>query len=143
MTAGAPSGFPGVGPVLLAGAGGFLGSVLRVLVGGVVQSAFAGSSFPFGTLVVNVTGCAAIGLLSKLFELPGGMDSNLRAFLVVGLLGGYTTFSAFGSETINLLREGQRVAAAWNVLGQLVLALGAVWLGRLVAHLLWRQELWR
>jgi fluoride exporter len=122
----------------LVGAGGFLGSVLRYLVGGVVQSAVAGSTFPYGTLVVNATGCFAIGLVSQLVEAQGAFSSAARAFLVVGFLGGYTTFSAFGNETVNLMRDGQRVAAVMNVGGQLVLALCAVWLGRLTAHLIWR-----
>jgi CrcB protein len=127
-----------VDKALLVGAGGFLGSVLRYLVGGAIQSAFAGSTFPYGTLVVNVTGCFAIGLVSELIEAQGAFGSAARAFLVVGVLGGYTTFSAFGNETANLMRDGQRVAAVMNIGGQLVLALCAVWLGRLTAHMIWR-----
>jgi CrcB protein len=123
---------------LLVGAGGFLGSVLRYLVGGVIQSAAAGSSFPYGTLVVNVSGCFAIGLVSQLIEVQGAFGSAARAFLVVGVLGGYTTFSAFGNETVNLMRDGQRVAAVMNGGGQVIVALCAVWLGRLAAHLVWR-----
>jgi CrcB protein len=125
--------------VLLVGAGGFLGSVARYLLGGIVQSAVAGSTFPYGTLVVNVTGCFTIGLVSQLIEAQGAFGSGARAFLVVGVLGGYTTFSAFGNETLNLMRDGQRVAALMNVGGQLVLALCAVWLGRLTVHLIWRS----
>ena len=123
---------------LMVGAGGFIGSILRYLVGGVVQSAFGGSTFPYGTLVVNVTGCFAIGLVSQLIEVQGALAPGARAFLVVGVFGGYTTFSAFGNETVNLIRDGQRLAAGMNVGGQLVLALCAVWLGRLTAHLFWR-----
>ncbi len=123
---------------LLVGAGGFLGSILRYLLGGLVQSAVAGSTFPYGTLFVNVTGCFAIGLVSQLVETQGLLGPNGRAFLVVGVFGGYTTFSAFGNETVNLIRDGQRAAAGLNVGGQLVLALAAVWLGRLTAHTIWR-----
>jgi CrcB protein len=112
--------------------------VAAYLVGGLAQSAFPGSTFPYGTLVVNVTGCFAIGLVSQLIEVHGALGPAARAFLVVGALGGYTTFSAFGNETVNLLRDGQRLAAGINVGGQLVLALGAVWLGRLAAHLFWK-----
>jgi CrcB protein len=127
-----------VDKAILVGAGGFLGSVFRYLVGGAVQSAVAGSTFPYGTLAVNVTGCFAIGLLSQLIEEQGAFGPGARAFLVLGFLGGYTTYAAFGNETVNLLRDGQRLTAVMNVGGQLVFGLGAVWLGRLTAHLVWR-----
>ena len=123
---------------LMVGAGGFIGSTLRYLVGGVVQSAFAGSTFPYGTFVVNATGCFAIGLVSQLIEEQGALGPGARAFIVMGVFGGYTTFSAFGNETVNLMRDGQRLAAGMNVGGQLFVGLGAVWLGRLTAHLFWR-----
>ena len=122
---------------LLVGAGGFLGSVLRYVLGGLVQSAFGNSTFPYGTLVINATGCFLIGLFSQLVEVQGALSPGGRAFLLVGLLGGYTTFSAFGNETANLLRDGQRLAAGVNIGAQLVLAIFAVWLGRLVAQLIW------
>lgn len=121
----------------MVGAGGFLGSVLRYLIGGLVQSAVTGSTFPYGTLVVNATGCFAIGFVSQLIEMQGAVGPGARAFLVVGVLGGYTTFSAFGNETVNLMQDGERFAAGMNVGGQLALALCAVWLGRVTAHLIW------
>jgi CrcB protein len=124
--------------VLLVGAGGFAGSVLRYVIGGVVQSAVAGSTFPYGTLFVNATGCFLIGLVSQLIEAQGAIGPGARTFIVVGVLGGYTTFSAFGNETVNLMRDGQRLAAGMNIGGQLILALCAVWLGRLTALLIWR-----
>ena len=127
-----------MGKALMVGAGGFLGSVLRYLIGGLVQSAAAGSTFPYGTLVVNFTGCYAIGLVSQLIEAQGALSPGARAFLVVGVLGGYTTFSAFANETVNLARDGQRLVAGMNIGGQLVLGLCAVWLGRLTAQLIWR-----
>jgi fluoride exporter len=129
---------PELGKVLLVGVGGFLGSVLRYLIGGLVQSAVGGTTFPYGTFFVNVSGCFLIGLLSQLIEVQGALGPGARSFLIVGVLGGYTTFSAFGNETVNLIRDGQRVAAGMNMGGQLVLALAAVWLGRLTAHLIWR-----
>lgn len=129
---------PELDKVLLVGAGGFIGSVLRYVIGGLVQSAVPTSTFPYGTLVVNATGCFSIGLVSQLIEVQGALGPGARAFLVVGLLGGYTTFSAFGNETVNLMRDGQRVTAGMNIGGQIVLALCAVWLGRLTAHLIWR-----
>lgn len=124
--------------VLLVGAGGFIGSVLRYVIGGLVQSAFPASTFPYGTLAVNVTGCFGIGLISQIAEAHGALGPAARTFLVVGLLGGYTTFSAFGNETLNLLRDGQRLSAGMNLGGHLVLALCAVWFGRLAAQLVWR-----
>lgn len=124
--------------VLLVGAGGFVGSALRYLISGLVQSVASSAAFPYGTLVVNVTGCFGIGLLSQLIESQGALGPGARAFFVVGLLGGYTTFSAFGNETVNLLRDGQRLAAWMNIGGNMMLALCAVWLGRLAAHRFWR-----
>lgn len=127
-----------MGKVFWVGAGGFIGSALRYVIGGLVQSAVPASTFPYGTLIVNVTGCFAIGCVSQLAELHGALGSEARAILVVGILGGYTTFSAFGNETVNLLRDGQRLAAGMNIGAHVVLALCAVWLGRLAAHMIWR-----
>lgn len=123
---------------LLVGVGGFVGSVLRYLIASFVQSTFPDSTFPYGTLVVNVTGCWAIGCISQLVESHAAFGTGGRAFLVVGVLGGYTTFSTFGNETVNLLREGQRLAAGLNVGGHLALALSAVWLGRLAVQVMWK-----
>ena len=127
-----------LGKVLLVGAGWFIGSALRYVIGGLVQSAVPASTFPYGTLVVNVTGCFAIGCLSQLVEAHGVLGPGARAILLVGILGGYTTFSAFGNETVNLLRDGQRLAAGMNIGGHMALALCAVWLGRLAADVIWR-----
>ena len=115
--------------------GGFLGSVTRFLLAGMVQGATAGT-FPFGTLVVNVTGCIAIGALSELVDTRPFLTADARAFLVIGLLGGFTTFSAFGNDTIELLRHGGTAAAGANVLANVLFALGGVWLGRTTAQLL-------
>lgn len=120
--------------LLFVGMGGFLGSVTRFLLAGLVQSATAGT-FPFGTLVVNVTGCIAIGALSELLDTRPFLTADARAFLVIGLLGGFTTFSAFGNDTIDLLRHGSTAAAGANVLANVLLALGGVWLGRTAAQL--------
>lgn len=119
--------------VLLVGLGGFVGSVARYWFGGVVQD-HAGATFPFGTLAVNVVGCFLIGGLSELAEARGFLTPEARAFLVIGVLGGFTTFSAFGNETLNLLRERDVALAAANVLANVALALAAVWLGRSAAH---------
>jgi len=124
--------------LLLVGSGGFLGSVLRYLASGAVQSAARSASFPWGTLAVNATGCLAIGFLSHLAEERGVLGEEQRLLLVTGFLGGYTTFSAYGNETFLLLREGETALAAANALGQVALGLAAVWAGRVLAHMLWR-----
>jgi CrcB protein len=124
--------------LLLVGAGGFLGSVLRYLASGAVQSAARSASFPWGTFAVNAAGCFAIGVLSHLADTRGLLGSEQRLFLITGLLGGFTTFSAFGNETFLLMREGETVLAAANALGQVALGLAAVWAGSAVAHMLWR-----
>ena len=123
---------------LLVGLGGFLGSVLRFLLGGVVQGLFRSASFPIGTLAVNALGCFAIGALSEVAETRGILSDRTRAFAVIGVLGGFTTFSAFSNETLNLFRDGQGVPAAANVVAQVGLGLAAVWVGRVAAYALWR-----
>jgi CrcB protein len=105
--------------------------------GGLVQERL-GASFPFGTLAVNVAGCFLIGGLSELAEARAYLAPETRAFLIIGLLGGFTTFSAFGNETVNLLRDREWAFACVNVTAQVVLAIGAVWLGRSAAHAIWR-----
>ncbi len=118
--------------VLLVGAGGFAGSILRYLLNREVQQLFATSGvFPYGILVVNVAGCFIIGLLGGLASAHGvlGPTSGARSFLFVGFLGGFTTFSAFGFDTLSMIREGAFLLALANVASQIVLGLGAVWLG--------------
>jgi CrcB protein len=120
--------------ILFVGVGGFLGSIARYLLVGLVQSPTAGT-FPFGTLAVNVAGCTLIGGLSALIEARPFLTGDGRAFLVIGVLGGFTTFSAFGNETVNLLRHAGPALAGANVLANVALALGGVWVGRSVAQL--------
>ncbi len=118
--------------------GGGIGASLRHLLGGAVQALAKSATFPWGTFAVNVSGCFVIGLLAQLAETRGVPSGQARTFLFVGVLGGYTTFSSFGNETLNLLRGGEALAAAANAGGQLVLGLLAVALGRAAAQLLWR-----
>ncbi len=124
--------------LLLIGTGGFLGSVLRYLVSGSVQAASQSVAFPYGTLAVNVIGCFFIGFLSELAESRSLFSPDTRAFLVVGILGGFTTFSAFGNETMSLLRDGERTLAMMNVGAQMLFGIGAVWLGYTLAYAIWR-----
>lgn len=124
--------------LLLIGAGGFIGSILRYVVGGAAQTLSHSVSFPYGTLAVNIFGCFCVGFLSELFDARSAMSPETRAFLIVGILGGFTTFSAFGNETMNLIREGDAALALMNVGGQVLLGLGAVWLGYTLAYVIWR-----
>ena len=124
--------------LLLAGIGGFIGSVLRYSVSGFVQDLSRSIDFPYGTLAVNLVGYFAIGLLSQLAETRGFFTAETRTLVFIGVLGGFTTFSAFGNETINMWREGETLLASVNVAAHLVLCLGAVWLSRAVAFQIWK-----
>lgn len=124
--------------ILLVGFGGFIGSVLRYLASGYVQQASKSVDFPYGTLAVNVMGCFAIGFLAQLAESRGVLASESRLFVFVGILGGFTTFSSFGNETLNLARDSQMMNALANVGMNVVIGLLAVWLGRTVSYLIWR-----
>ena len=117
---------------LFVGIGGFIGAVSRYLLVGLVQGATPGE-FPYGTLLVNVAGCVAIGGLSELVEARPVLTAEVRALLVVGLLGGFTTFSAFGNETLNLMRHSGLAPAVANVLANVLLAIAGVWAGRATA----------
>jgi CrcB protein len=115
--------------------GGAAGSVARYLLSGALQER-SGSLFPIGTLVVNVSGCLAIGFLMRLVLGTGQFSPAVRALLTTGFCGGFTTFSTFAWETIGAVEEGAwRRAAAYSA-GSVVLGLGAVWLGSAAAQLL-------
>ena len=115
--------------LLLVGAGSFLGGIARWTLSGLVHR-WAGAGFPWGTLAVNVAGCFAIGAVLHLVEDRSLLGPDARLFLVVGILGGFTTFSAFGWETFELLRSGQLGLAMLNAGGSVAGGLAAVWLGR-------------
>jgi fluoride exporter len=113
---------------LLVGVGGFAGSCLRYWAG-VAGARLAGAPTPWATAFVNVTGCFAIGLLAT-----RALSPELRAFALVGVLGGYTTFSTFGYETFVLLEQGRTALALANAGGQLALGLLAVFAGAAAAR---------
>ena len=119
--------------ILLVGAGGMVGAMLRFLVGTWVQNA-ADGGFPYGTLTVNAVGCFTIGLVAWLAEARGPLSGSTQAFLVVGLLGGFTTFSAFGIDTVRLLRDGDLLAGSLNVVLQVAVGLSAVVIGLNIAN---------
>jgi len=115
--------------------GGALGSVGRFWLGGLMTSRF-GETFPLGTLFVNVTGSFLIGIFAALTLPEGRMDSQSRTFatqlLMTGICGGYTTFSSFSLQTLNLLRDREWLYAGSNIVLSVVLCMVAVWLGYLL-----------
>ena len=127
-----------MGKLFLAGIGGFIGSALRYSVSGFVQGWSRSIDFPYGTLAVNLIGCLAIGFLSQLAESRGYFTAEARTLVFIGVLGGFTTFSAFSNETMNLWREGEGLPAVLNIAAHLVLCLGAVWISRAIAYQIWR-----
>ena len=112
--------------VLWVGAGGFLGAVLRYG----LSSWLPAQRFGCGTLTVNLLGCLAIGALAGWTETRGELDPHTRALVISGVLGSFTTFSAFGNEVMELVREGRNLAAGGVVLAHLALGFGAVVAGR-------------
>ena len=127
-----------MGKLFLAGIGGFIGSALRYGLGGYVQQWSKSIEFPYGTLAVNLIGCFAIGFLSQLAETRGVFTAETRTLIFIGVLGGFTTFSAFGNETMNMWRDGESLLAIANVAAHLVFGLGAIWLSRALAYQIWR-----
>jgi fluoride exporter len=113
--------------------GGAVGSLARYLLQGWVQESTRGT-FPLGTLIVNVSGCFAIGLLNTLFTGPWPIRADYRIGLVVGVLGGFTTFSAFGWESFSLANGGELLRASLNVLLSVALGLAAVFAGARLAQ---------
>lgn len=113
--------------LIFVGAG--CGGVFRYWISNLSYLIF-GRQFPYGTLVVNVSGCFLMGLLFVLLlERFDGAASQIRSLLLIGLLGGYTTFSSFSIETLNLFENGAPFAGVANILLSVVLCLGATWLG--------------
>ena len=117
-------------------AGGGAGSVLRYLVQGWVQR-LSGASFPLGTVLVNISGCLVIGLLAGMFFGPRPINEDYRFAILTGILGGYTTFSSFGWETIKLSDDGELLYAGLNVILSVAIGLAAVWLGKQLVQVIY------
>lgn len=115
--------------ILLVGLGGFIGSVARYALGGWLLHLTVQGRFPLATFAVNVAGCLVAGVLAGLAERHGLFGADARLFLFTGLLGGFTTFSAFGLETTFLLRRGETWVAAGYVGASVLLGIAACWLG--------------
>lgn len=119
--------------LLLIFVGSGVGGVLRYALAGWVQNATR-VDFPAGTLIVNVTGCLLIGLLTAAFSGPILIREEYRVAILVGVLGGYTTFSTFGLETFQLVNEAEFVRAGFNILLSVAAGLVGVWLGYRLAE---------
>jgi len=124
--------------ILAVGLGGFIGSIFRYLLVIFVHSICRHSEFPYGTLSANVLGCLIIGLLSGWVDDSIGLSATARLFLFTGILGGFTTFSAFGLDTLTLLQgdsSGGLLSALFYVVAHIVLGLIAVSFGHWLAQL--------
>jgi len=119
--------------ILLVALGGALGSVARYLFSLTVLRV-TGSLFPFGTFAVNVVGCFVFGLIAGAAEQRVQIAPELRLFLLVGVLGGFTTFSSYAFESFALVRDGQFAWAGLNVVGQVVAGLIGMWAGYVITN---------
>jgi CrcB protein len=118
---------------LFVGIGGFFGCIFRYLVSILAVRIFDESALPWGTFAVNILGCFFIGFLGTLAENSQIISPPMQLVLIVGFLGGFTTYSAFGWQTLTLLRDGFSLIAAINVAAHIILGIGAVWLGAVLA----------
>jgi CrcB protein len=109
--------------VLMIGFGGFIGTVFRYLISLGIQNKFL-STWPFGTFTVNIVGCFLIGIVYALSD-KGNIPAEWRLFLATGILGGFTTFSSFSNETVNMLRDSQYLYAFGYVLSSVILGISA------------------
>jgi CrcB protein len=125
----------GVPSLLAVCLGGAIGSAARYALGGLVHR-FAGSTFPAGTFVVNVVGCLVFGVIVTLGTERSLLSTSTRTFLLLGVLGGFTTFSSYAFETLALVRDGEWAAALGNALGQVLLGVAALWAGSAIARLI-------
>ena len=114
--------------------GGALGSVGRYCLSGLIADRF-GSTFPWGTIIVNITGCLVIGFFDTLTGTEGRwlVSPAARTFFMIGICGGYTTFSSFSLQTLNLVNDGEWLYAGANILFSVALCLAGVWLGHTLA----------
>jgi CrcB protein len=119
---------------ILIGTGGFLGSILRYWTSLHVYK-ILGEKFPYGTFAVNVIGCLLIGFIAEISENRFLISPELRIFLMIGFLGGYTTFSTFGYETFVLMQDKDYVTAFANIFFSVIVCLASVWVGTLIAKL--------
>jgi CrcB protein len=120
--------------IILVGVGSFVGGILRYGLSTWVHRVLDNPWFPYGTLAVNTLGCLIIGFIAGLVETRVALTSEVRLFLLVGILGGFTTFSSFALETFSLARDTQNIAALMNIGAQVMVGLLCVWVGSALAH---------
>jgi CrcB protein len=125
----------GLPQLLWVGVGGFLGSVGRFVISGFFNRLSPALAFPIGTLAVNILGCLLIGLLHGLAESRNMLGTDTRIFLFIGVLGGFTTYSTFGFESLALLKDGAMLKATANIIIHVFVGLAAVWLGDTLGRL--------
>ena len=125
----------GLPQLLWVGIGGFLGSMARFVLSGFLDRFSPTFAFPIGTLAVNILGCFLIGLLHGLAESRNLLGTDIRIFLFIGVLGGFTTFSTFGFESLALLKDGEFVKTTVNILLHVIVGLSAVWIGDTLGRL--------
>lgn len=113
----------------MVGSGGFIGALARYGLSGLVHRQVPFATFPYGTVAVNLMGCCAIGVIAGLAESRQLFGPEFRTFALIGLLGGFTTFSTFGYETFAMLRDAEYLRVAANVGVHVILGLALVWLG--------------
>jgi CrcB protein len=111
------------------GLGGFLGALARYGLSGWIHRQIPATTFPYGTLAVNLLGCLLIGVAAGLGEARGLLSPELRVFVLIGLLGGFTTFSTFGYETFAMVRDAELLRATGNVALHVIVGLSLVWAG--------------
>lgn len=116
------------------GLGGFIGAILRYIVSGLVLNYFQ-KDFPYGTLAVNLIGCFFLGLMASV-SMEKMIHTELKSFIMIGLLGAFTTFSTFSYETMTLLEQGSLGLGAANICVSIFFGLGAVWLGTAAGRLI-------
>ncbi|MAG92872.1 MAG: fluoride efflux transporter CrcB [Planctomycetaceae bacterium] len=114
---------------VVVGSGGFLGALARYGLSGLVHRQLPLTTFPYGTLVVNLLGCLAIGVIAGLVESRQLFGPEMRTFVLIGILGAFTTFSTFGYETFAMIRDSEYLRAVVNVGIHVVFGLALVWLG--------------
>lgn len=115
--------------ILMVGIGGFSGSICRYLISEFSNKYFTAAIFPYGTLFVNILGCLIIGFLGGISEVRQVFPPEIRALVMVGFLGGFTTYSTFGSEIFIMVRAGHTGAAVMDLFLHIVLGISGVWLG--------------
>ena len=115
--------------------GGGLGASLRHAVN-MICARCIGTGFPYGTFIINITGSTVMGLIAGYLAFKGEASQPWRLFLMTGILGGYTTFSSFSLQTLNLIRAGDMLGAAGNVVISVVACMLAVWIGAVAGQIL-------